>query len=113
MIVRDSVWLTLTLTILSSGSRRRRAQVLADAVEDDDRVVHRVAGDRQDRGDDVQRQVVAEEHQERQRHEDVVQRRRDGADGEREPEAEADVDRDRQKRRERRVDAAPLQVARR
>ena len=34
------------------------AHVLAHAVEDDDRVVHRVAGDRQQRRDDVQRQVV-------------------------------------------------------
>ena len=41
-----------------------RPQVLAHAVEDHDGVVHRVAGDRQDGRDDVQRQLVAEEDQE-------------------------------------------------
>ena len=87
-----------------------RAQVLAHAVEDHDRVVHRIAGNRQQRGDDVQRQVVAEERQKRERDEDVVERRGDRADGEREPEADADVDGDRQNRRQRRVDAATLQI---
>ena len=70
------------LTTCSSGSRRIGAHVLADAVEDDDRVVHRVAGDGQHRRHDVQRQVVAEEGQEGQRHEHVVERGDDGADGE-------------------------------
>ena len=41
-----------------------RAHVLAHPVEDHDRVVHRVAGDGQNGGHDVQRQVVAEERQE-------------------------------------------------
>ena len=89
MIVRPSVWFTLRLTTLSSGSRRMQPQVLAHAVEDDDGVVHRVAGDRQDRGDDVQRQLVAEEGQQREHDEDVVERRDDRADREDEPEAEA------------------------
>ena len=61
MTVRPSVWLTLRFTTLSSGSRAQQPRVLADAVEDDDGVVHRVAGDRQDRGHDVQRQLVVEE----------------------------------------------------
>ena len=64
----------------SSESRRIDAQVLADPVEDDDRVVGRVAGHRQDRGDDVQRHVVAEEREERERDEQVVDRRDDRAD---------------------------------
>ena len=89
MIVRPSVWLTLVLTICSSEARRMRAEVLAHAIEDHDRVVDRVAGDGQDRRDDVQREVVAEERQQRERDEHVVQRRGDGADGEREPEPEA------------------------
>ena len=37
------------------------AEVLADAVEDNDRVVGRIAAHREDRGDDIQRQVVAKE----------------------------------------------------
>ena len=92
MIVRPSVWLTLRFTTFSSGSRRSSRAVLAHAVEDDDGVVHRVAGDRQDRGDDVQRQLVAEEGQEREDDEDVVERRDDRADREDEPEAQRDVD---------------------
>ena len=60
-----SVWLTLVLTIAVERLAPHRPLVLTHAVEDDDRVVHRVAGDRQNRGDDVQRQVVAEPGQER------------------------------------------------
>ena len=110
MIVRPSVWLTLALTTCSSESRRIAAQVLAHAVEDDDRVVDRVAGDRQDGRDDVQRQVVAEERQERQRDQDVVERRDDGADREAEPEAERDVDGDAEDARPASPDALALQV---
>ena len=69
------------------------AQVLADAVEDDDRVVGRVAGHRQDRGDDVQRHVVPEERQERERDQQVVNRRDDRADAEAELEPEREVQR--------------------
>ncbi len=92
MIVRLSVWFTAVLTIVSSGSRRSDPLVLAHAVEDDDGVVHRVAGDREDRRDDVEREVVAEPGQERERDEDVVQRRHDGAHREAEAEPEPDVD---------------------
>ena len=70
------------------------AHVLAHAVEDDDGVVGRVAGDRQDRGDHVQREVVPEEGQERQRHQQVVYGRDHGADGEAELEPHGDVDQD-------------------
>ena len=109
-MVRLSVWLTLVLTTVSSELAPLAAQVLADAVEDHDRVVHRVAGDGQDGGDDVQRQVVAEEHQQRERDQHVVQRRGDRADREREAEADADVDGDADDRRQRGVDALALQV---
>ena len=67
IIVRLSVWLTALLTIVVEAGRGACvAHVLAHAVEDDDGVVDRVAGDRQQAGDDVERQVVAEERQERQ-----------------------------------------------
>ena len=61
MMVRGSVWFTLVLMTLSIGLAPVLPQVLADAVEDDDLVVHAVAGERQDGGDDVERQLVAEE----------------------------------------------------
>ena len=56
-------------------------KVLTHAVENHDRVVDGITGDRQDRRDDVERQVVAEERQECERHEDVVQGRRNRANG--------------------------------
>ena len=91
MIVRPSVWFTDALMTWCIESRRIDAQVLADPVEDDDRVVGREAGHRQDRGDDVQRHVVAEEREERQRDQQVVNRRDDGADAEAELEAEGEI----------------------
>jgi hypothetical protein len=38
--------------------------VFTDAIEDDDRIVHGIAGNGQNRRDDVQRQIVAEPRQE-------------------------------------------------
>ena len=111
MIVRPSVWFTLMLTILSSGSRRIEPEVLAHAIEDDDRVVHRVPGDRQDRRNDVQRQLVPEERQHREHDEDVVERRDERADGEDQPEPKRDVDADAHDRGDRRENALPLEVA--
>ena len=70
-----------------------------------------IAGDRQDRGDDVQRQVVAEERQERERDQQVVDRRDDGAHGEAELEAEGDVEQDADEREHRRRDALLRQLA--
>ena len=102
MTVRPSVWLTETLITLSSESRRIDAQVLADPVEDDDRVVGRIAGHRQYRGDDVQRHVVAEERQERERDEQVVHGRDHRADAEAELEAEREVQQDADERQHRR-----------
>ena len=87
-----------------------RPQVLAHAVEDDDRVVGREAGDRQERRDDVQRQVVAEEGQERERHEQVVNRRDDRADGEAELKAERDVGQDADERQDGGPDALARQL---
>ena len=97
--------------LLERVAAHLRPQVLAHPVEDDDGVVHRVAGDGQQRGDDVQRQVVAEEGQEGQRDQHVVERGDDGADGEGRPEAEGDVDGDAGNRGQRGVDALQLQVA--
>ena len=58
------------------------AQVLAHAVEDDDLVVDAVADEREDRRDDVERQLVAGERQKRQRDQHVVNARRHRADAE-------------------------------
>ena len=88
----------------------QQPRVLADAVEDDDRVVHRVADDRQHRRHDVQRQLVVEEREHREHDEDVVEGRDDRADREDEPESEGDVGRQAEDREERRVDALLLQV---
>ena len=77
-----------------------RAQVLADPVEDHDRVVGRVAGHRQDGGDDVQRQVVLEEGEERERDEQVVNRRDDRADAEAELEPEGEIREDADERQD-------------
>ena len=110
MMVRLSVWLTAVLTMVDRLSRRMRAHVLAHAVEDDDGVVHRVAGDRQQAGDDVQRQVVAEERQKRQTDQQVVQRRDDGADREAQLEPQRDVGQDAGQRQHRRQDALPPQL---
>ena len=111
--MRPSVWLIATLMTWSSESRRIAAQVLAHAVEDHDRVVGREAGDRQQRGDDVQRQVVAEEGEERERHQQVVHRRDDGADREAQLKAERDVGQDADQRQHGRPDALARQLARR
>ena len=86
------------------------AHVLAHAVEDDDGVVDRVAGDREEAGDDVERHVVAEEGQERERDEQVVQRRRDGADRKADLESERDVDQDAGEREDGRQRALPLEL---
>ena len=113
MMVRPRVWLTETLTICCQAVAPHAAHVLAHAVEDDDSVVGRVAGDRQDRGDHVQREVVPEEGQERQRHQQVVDGRDDGADGEAELEPDGDVDQDAAEREHGREHAPAASTARR
>ena len=89
------------------------ALVLPDAIEDDDHVVHRVADHRQHRGDDVQRHLVAEEHQERERDEHVVEGRHDRAQREAHAEPERHPRRDAQHREHRRVNALAAAAPRR
>ena len=78
-----------------------RPEVLADPVEDDDRVVGGEAGDRQNRRDDVQAHVIAEERQERQRDEQVVNRgdHRAHAEAQLEPRAQVDQQADEREHR--------------
>jgi hypothetical protein len=87
-----------------------RSHVLADAIEDDDRVVGRVAGHGQDRGDDVQREVVLEEREEGERHEQIVNGRDDGAEREGELETECDIGQDPEQRQHHCRGAFPGQV---
>ena len=86
------------------------AHVLAHAVEDDDRVVDRVAGDREEAGDDVERHVVAKEGEKRERDQEVVQRRRDGSDREADLESQGDVGQDAREREDRRQDPLALEL---
>ena len=85
-------------------SRRIAAQVLAHAIEDDDRVVGRKAGDGQQRRNHVERQVVAEKSEEREGDQQVVQRRDHGADREAQLKAERDVAENPDHRQDRRPD---------
>ena len=93
MSVRLRVWLTESLMILRQRLLAALLQVLAHAVEDDDGVVHAVADQGQEGGDDVERDLVLEEGEEAERDEHVVE---DGDGGRRPPhrapEAEGDVD---------------------
>src|SRR5438874_4045294 len=86
-------------------------QVLADPVEDDDRVVGREARHRENRGDHVQRHVVAEEREERERDQQAVDRRADRADAEAELEAEREVREDADQREHRRPNTLARQLA--
>ena len=70
------------------------AEVLADAVVDDDRVVDRVADDREQRGDRRERDFLAHEDVDAERDERVVDERDDAARREPQVEAERDVDHD-------------------
>ena len=67
-------------------------QVLAHAIEDDDRVVERVADHGEERGDDGERDLEAHHREERERRENVVRRRDDGGDAEAPLEADREVD---------------------
>ena len=68
--------------------------MLADAVEDDDRVVDRVAEDRQQGRDGGRGQLAAGQRVHAQRDQDVVQERAQDRDCEAPLEAERDVQRD-------------------
>ena len=70
------------------------AEGLADPVEDDDRLVHRVAQHRQHRRQHRQRELPLEEGEEAQDDDDVVQVGDDGGDRELPLEAERQVDHD-------------------
>ncbi len=74
---------------------RVELQFLADAVEDHDRLVDRVAGDAQDGSDHGRGELMAGEHKDADGHQDVVQRGEHRADAEAELEAEGDIDQDR------------------
>ena len=80
MIVRASVW--LVARSISSLERHLlvAAQDLADAVEDDDGVVQRIADDGQDRRDARQVEVDLRRREEADRQDRVVDQRRHGAD---------------------------------
>ena len=70
------------------------AEVLADPVGDDDRLVHRVAEHREHRGQHRQRELPLEEREEAQDDDDVVQVGDDRRDGEAPLEAQREVDDD-------------------
>ena len=110
MIVRPRVWLTAALTTCLQRGAGRRAKVLADAIERHDGVVHGVAGDREDRGHDVERQIVARQREKRHRHQDVVKRGGDGARGKARAEPDRDIRRDTDDGGQRRVRALAPQV---
>ena len=74
--------------------RLKRGLVLADAVEDDDRVVERVAEDGEHRGDGGRGHLPAGERVDADDDEQVVDLGGDGADGELPLEAEGHVDED-------------------
>ena len=73
-IVRDSVWLIERLMTASSGSFLGVLQVLADPVVDDDRVVDGVADEGQERGHDDEVELAAEEREQPDRDQRVVDR---------------------------------------
>ncbi len=68
----------LRLTRSASGSRRREAKILADAVEDDDGVVHGVADQGEDGGDDGEGDLHFGEREGTHRDERVVEAGNDG-----------------------------------
>src|SRR5215213_9720494 len=87
-----------------------RPHVFAHSIEDDDRVVDRVPGNRQDGRHDIQRELVAGKRHHGQDHEDVVERGHECAGSEDQSEPQSDVRTDAKDGGERCVDALPLQV---
>ena len=92
--VRLSVWLMLSFMICSIEPRLPAGQTFTDSIVNDDGVVNRITGDGQDRADHGQRQLPAEEREDADGDEHVVQQRDDRADGERELESERDENQD-------------------
>ena len=70
----------------------RLLQVLAHAIEDDDRIVERIADDREQRGHDRERDLQAHDREERERAEEIVERRQNGREAEAPLEAEGEVE---------------------
>ena len=88
-----------------------RSQVFPDAIEDHDRVVGRVPAHRQNGSNDVQRQVILEKREERERDEQVVNRRDYRADAEAELEPERQIREDADERQDGRRQPFLLQLA--
>src|SRR5437870_2315614 len=86
-------------------------QVLANAVEDDDRVVERVADHGQDRAHDHETHLEVEIADERDRGEDVVERREHGGEPEAPLEAEREVDQGDDEREKDRQERLALELA--
>ena len=72
-IVRDSVWLMLSFIISMQRLAAGLPHVLADAVEDDHRVVDRVADQGQEGRDRRQVELEAEQGEEAEGHQHVVE----------------------------------------
>ena len=110
---RGSVSLIERLSTSCSDSLRCLLQVLADAIEDDDRVVERVTDHGEERRDDGERNLEVHHREERERREDVVRRGEDGGDAEAPLEAEGEVDQRDEERDEDRDDRLASSARRR
>src|SRR5690606_20541043 len=86
------------------------AQILADAVEDHDRVVDRIAGEREQTGDRRQVEVELEDRKQAHRHEHVMKGRDQRGDAELPFEAERDIEGDHQDRKARGDQAVPIEL---
>ena len=93
-MVRDSVSLTLRLMIVRERLAPVLAEVLADAVVDDDGVVHRVADDGEHGGDGRERDLLAEQDEHADDHHRVVDAGDDDARREAQVEPEGEVEHD-------------------
>src|SRR3989475_618688 len=87
------------------------AQVLPDAIEDDDRVVERVADHGQDRADDHETHFEVEIPDERDRGEDVVERREHGGEAEAPLEPDGEVNEGDDERKQDREEGLALELA--
>ena len=98
LIERTSTSLMRLVRHLHERLLHQVLRVLLDAVEHDDRVVERVAQDRQQRRDRVRRDLAADERVDAERDHDVVDERDDGRDRHLVLEAHRDVEQDRRDR---------------
>jgi hypothetical protein len=93
------------LLISSTAALAHLAEVLANAVEDDDGVVQRVADDGEHGGEHGQVELDLEDREDADGEEHVVDQRGDGAEGEAPLEAHRDVDQDADQREQHRQPA--------